>query len=122
MSLRADSLKSNQSQKRAVAKEANAILAKMDDELKTAHEVGNHRVALTAPITFAIPYMSNANAQRMIYYKILTSLIERGFNPKIQLESDKTVFHVSWLTDDEEQEIDVQNTLLTKHMIKPEKK
>lgn len=121
MSLKANSLKSNESQRKAVAKEVNAILGHLDDELKVAHEQGKHKVSITVPITFSIPYMANKDAQRMIYYKVLTSLIDREFNVTIQLEDDATVFHVKWLSDEEEKDIDLQNALLAKHTVSRKK-
>lgn len=122
MSLKANSLKSNESQKRAVTKEVNDILGHMDDELKIAHEQGKHSVGIRVPITFAIPYMTNKDAQRTVYYKILTSLLEREYFVKIQLEDNESIFHVSWLSEDEEKDIDVQNALIAKHTIKVKSK
>lgn len=115
MSLKANALKSNDAQKKAVAKEVTSILAHIDDELKTVHEQGRHGVSLTVPIVFSIPYMSNADAQRYIYYKILTSLIDRDFHVKIELLDDKSIFHITWLSDDETKEIELQNAVIAKH-------
>jgi hypothetical protein len=114
MSLKATSLKSNDSQKKNIKKEVNTILGHLDDELKLAHEQGKHSISLSLPITFAIPYMSNTDAQRAIYYKILVSLIDREFIPTIKLKKDSTIFHITWLSDEEHKEIDLQNTLLAK--------
>jgi hypothetical protein len=121
MSIKANVLKSSESQKKAIAKEVNCILAHLDDELKVAHEQGKHFVSATVPITFSIPYMSNTDAQRIVYYKVLTSLIDREFNVKVQLEDNATIFHVRWLSDDEEKDIELQHSLLAKHTINKRK-
>lgn len=118
MSLRASVLKTNEARKKALAKEITSILAHMDDELKIAHDKGMHGKSLTVPITFSIPYMSNADAQRYIYYHILTSLIDRDFHVKIELAEDKSTFHITWLSDDEAKEIEVQNALIAKFTIR----
>ena len=116
MSLKASALKNNEAQKKAVSKELNAILARMDDEIKVAHENGNHRVAVALPITFSIPYMKNADAQRTIYYHILTSLIERDFKTiEIELKQNATIFHISWLSPEELNQISLQSMLLAKY-------
>jgi hypothetical protein len=121
MSLKASVLKSNEAQKKAVMKEVTHILAHIDDELKAVHDQGRHGVSLTVPITFSIPYMSNADAQRSIYYKILMSLIDRDFNVKIDLADDQSIFHITWLNEDEAKDIEMQNALIAKHS-KPRKK
>lgn len=115
MSLKANALKSNESQKKAIAKEVNSILAHMDDELKICHEQGRHAIIISVPITFSIPYMSNTNAQRTIYYKILNSLLERGFNVKIELKKDASLFHVTWLSDEELTDLKLQTEVLARH-------
>jgi hypothetical protein len=113
--LKATTLKSNESQKKAFSKEIKGILGQIDDELKLAHDQGKHRIYTTLPITFSIPYMSNSDAQRIIYYKVLSSLLGRGFNVSIDLKKDSTVFEITWLSNDEFTEIELQNTLLAKH-------
>lgn len=115
MSLKASALKSNEAQRKALANETNSILGHIDDELKKAHDCGKHTTSITLPITFAVPYMKNRDAQRIIYYKVLTSLLERDWNVEIELHKNSTVFHVTWLTTDELQEIELQNALLAKH-------
>lgn len=115
MSIKADSLKSNESQKKAIQKELNAILGHIDDQLKVAHDQGKHAVSESLPITFSIPYMRNKDAQRIIYYKVLTSLLERGFNAEFEAKKDVTVFYITWLSKEELDEIEVQNCVLAKH-------
>ena len=118
MSLKASALKKNESQNKTITKETTSILRQIDDELKVAHESGKHGCSIAVPINFSVPFMKNRDAQRVVYYKILSSLIERKFNPKIELRKNSTVFHVSWLSDEEQEEINLQNLLLAKHTIK----
>lgn len=115
MSLKAQTLKSNESQRKSIAKDVSDILAQMDDELKVAHDCGKHSVSISVPITFSIPYMNNADAQRTIYYKILSSLLERGFNVEIDLKKNVTLFQITWLSNDEVIDLELQNALLAKH-------
>jgi len=114
MSLKAGSLKHNKSQKLQVKKEVTAILGYIDDELRKAHDSGKTEVNLTIPINFSIPYMKNYDAQRKIYYKLLQSLIERDFIPKLDLRKDATLLHVRWWSDEEVQEINLENALIAK--------
>lgn len=118
MSLNANVLKSNESQRKAIASEVNNILGRMDDDIKKAHEENKRSVSLTVPIVFSVPYMSNTDAQRVIYYKILISLIDRNFGVKISMGGQKTIFHVKWITEEELKEIEEQNALLAKYTIK----
>lgn len=124
MSLKASDLKSNEEQKRCIEKEVSSILAYIDDELREMREKkqlqskARHSAAITVPITFSIPYMSNADAQRCVYYKILISLIDRGFHVSIELEEDKSTFKITWFSEEELREIELQNALLAKHCMK----
>jgi len=122
MSLRADVLKTNPNKLKAVMKEVNAILGRIDDEIKSAYDRDECKVNVSVPITFAIPYMSNKNAQRAVYYKILESLLDRGYIVKIFLANDQTVFAITWLSEDEEKDIEQQNTLLAKYSTVVQKK
>jgi len=118
MSLKASALKDNKSQISAISMEVNNILSHIDDELKTAHESNRHSVKIAVPINFGIPYMKNSDAQRKIYYRILTSLIDREYHVKIHFGDTSVIFHITWLSDDEIKEIDLENALLAKHTYK----
>jgi hypothetical protein len=117
MSLRADLLKTNENKMKSVMKEVNSILGHIDESIKNAHDQDKNNAIVSVPITFAIPYMSNKNAQRIVYYKILESLISRNYDVKISLEPDKTCFVIKWISDEEEKDIRIQNLLLAKHTI-----
>ncbi len=117
MSLRAEVLKTNPNKNKAVMKEVHAILGRIDEEIKSAYDRDECKVSVSVPITFAIPYMSNKNAQRAVYYKLLDSLMDRGFIVKIFLAKDQTVFYITWLSEDEQKDIEMQNALLAKFSI-----
>lgn len=122
MSLKASVLKSNEAQKKALQKEIRAILASIDDELKAAHERGEHSISTTVQTIFAIPYMSNSDAQREVYYGILQSLKEREFEVSIHMAKDKTIFKIKWLSPEEEQEISMKHSILAEHTTELKKK
>lgn len=121
MSLKASSLKHNEAQQTAINREITAILERIDDELRLTHEQGQTYAVVSLPITFAIPYMKNSDAQRIIYYGVLTSLLDREFHPKIIMSSDRTHFCISWLSEEERNEIEDQNALLAKYSEKKTK-
>jgi hypothetical protein len=118
MSLVASSLKHNKAQKLLIKKEVKGILSHIDDELRNCHETGRHNITLTLPINFSITYMDNKTAQRKIYYAILISLIDREFIPKLELQQEKTLIHIKWLSDEEICEIKLQHELLAKYTIR----
>lgn len=115
MSLTASVLKNNDLQKKAVMKEVNTIISRADSDIKIAHEQGKHNVLITVPVLFQIPYMSVRDAQRIIYYKILQSLLSREFDVKISIRSDVCLFDVTWISSEEQHEIDLQNALLAQY-------
>ncbi len=116
MSLKASSLKHNDIQKRAIKKEVLSILANMDNDIKSAHEQGkNYEVVIRVPITFSIPHMQNKDAQRVIYYEILKSLLDREFIVELELNKDYTIFYITWMSSEEKLEIEMQNNTLAKY-------
>jgi len=115
MSLKAETLKHNKEHRLAINKEIKSILGYIDDELIKAHESGKHEIDLTLPINFSIPYMSNKIAQRKIYYAVLVSLIDRKFIPKLILKKESTILNIRWLSDEEIEEISLQNALIAKY-------
>lgn len=115
MSITANSLKNNEEQKKAIAKEVTHLLGHIDDELKVAHSSGKHMAHILVPSIFAIPYMNNADSQRCVYYKILASLLDRGFHVKIKMSNNTTLFIVSWLSEDEQKQVEIQLALIARH-------
>ena len=113
--LHANTLRTNQTKKREIDKQVKDILSHYDDEIKVAHERGIHEVNLAAPITFGIPYMSNKDAQRIIYYMIIKSLKERGFNVYIDIQEQATSFEITWITNEERHDITLQTNLIAQH-------
>jgi hypothetical protein len=111
----ANTLRSNESQKSSLAKEVATIIESMNDEILNAHKEGRHKVTVKVPTQFGIPYMEKTDAQRDIYYKILTGLLAANFFVAIDMRKDRTLYEIRWITDKEIAEIDAQNTLLAKH-------
>lgn len=117
MSLNANTLSKNKDQSEHIKRIVYHILARIDDDLKEAHESGKKSISMTVPITFSIPHMKNKDAQREIYCGILQSLIKRNFNPKIEIKEESTIFHVTWLSKDELKDIEKQNSFLARYTI-----
>jgi hypothetical protein len=115
MSLKAEALRVNRTQKIEIDKYVKDILGHFDDELKSAHERGIHEITLSAPIMFPVAYMPNATAQRMIYYKALKSLLDRGFLVQIDMQKDATLFEITWVTNEEKADWALEVQLLAKH-------
>ncbi len=115
MSVKASALKKNPAQMNLIKKEVSIILNHLDTELKIARDAGKHNVVVTLPITFDIPNMSNADSQRIIYAKILGSLIDREFVPEIDLRPNTSILSITWLSSEELKEMDVQTALIAKY-------
>lgn len=115
MSVKASSLKYNDNKRKAIKKEVSTILQYIDDEIKKAYDCDKRTVSVLLPIQFSIPYMSNSTAQRIIYFEILTSLLDRDFCVEIDISKDKALFDVTWYTREEIAEIDHQITVIANH-------
>jgi hypothetical protein len=118
MSLKASALKENDIQKKTINKEIKSILSHIDERIKIAYDSGSREVVtISVPIHFNIPYMSNKDAQREIYYLIIKDLKKREFNVKIKLNQNNTLFYVTWNSDDDKKIIEYKNTILAEHTI-----
>lgn len=118
MSVKAETYKTNPGKITAAKRESKLILGRIYDEIKQAYDEEQSEVYSTIPITFGIPCMKNSSAQRMVYYFVLTDLLDNDYIVEILLSEDKTIFHIKWITEDEEKEIMEQNALLAKHTVK----
>lgn len=119
MSLKADQLKNNPNKMKMVKRYASQILYMIDGEIKKAHDEDKAKVAVSVPVTISIPNMSNATAQCFIYYEILISLIDRGFEVSIYMSKDgsEASFLIKWQTDEELHEKNMRMMLIAKHSI-----
>jgi hypothetical protein len=52
---------------------------------------------------------------------LLTSLIERDFLVEIDMQQESTLFNISWVSADEEEEIQMQNMVLARHSVQRKK-
>jgi hypothetical protein len=114
MSLRADVLTQSQEKERAFERTTRDILGMIDEEIKKAHEHGNPGVVVSIPITFTIPCVNNATAQREIYYRIIRSLDGRGFEVALNIHQDATFVDVKWVTKKHLAEMAIQNAMIAK--------
>lgn len=92
----------------------------IDDKLLRAdRKWGRNVVAHNLPLAPALPGLSRADAQRVIYSAILRSLEKRGFEVKIVLEPARTTVYVAWVADLEAQELTAMNSLIDSKRIRP---
>ncbi len=113
--LRASDLKKSDIIKNALTKELSSIYASVDADIKVAYDQGKKYCVCSVPITYNIPFMTCADAQRYIYYHVLKSLLDREFRAEMELKKEATLFHVTWLSKEEEDEIEQQNAILAKY-------
>jgi len=82
----------------------------IEHEIKLAIEARGIEVKVEIPTTFGLPSMTNANAQRRIYYYILKAMHTAGYRAKIRSDGgadpmkQKVWIHVKWFDKNDEQE------------------
>jgi hypothetical protein len=91
------------------------ILLRIDEIIKDAYAANDNIVHFSAPTTFAFPSMKNADAQLVVYYRILRSLTTRGFDVHIALNKTETIFTISWRSDFDETERQTMYELIKSH-------
>lgn len=114
--LTAENIKSGEVKKKYLQKEANDILFTINNELKNAQIQGTNEIAVNLPTIFTISGLTNSDSQREIYYRILVDLEDRGFIPEIEFNGDDNVrLHVSWLSEIEKEQIQLQLEYIRQH-------
>lgn len=112
--INANKLRNNNAQKRLLRENIIEIMRRINEELKIAHREGKHSVITTIPITFEIPNSTNKESQRIIYSKIIECLINNNYRVFINPKTDECRIKITWLSKDDECEIDNQNILIAK--------
>jgi hypothetical protein len=108
----AHAMKSNSNQKRQIMEYINEIIIGINKELKEARLNGAYYIITELPIIFDINHMSNANAQRTIYSKIIEILRGKNFTVRINHTNNSCLLKISWFTVSEENEIQKQLQLI----------
>lgn len=108
----AHSMKSNSNQKRQINEYVNQIIIGINKELKDARLNGSYYIITELPIIFDITHMSNSNAQRTIYSRVIELLKSKNFNVRINHTSNSCLLKITWFTQSEENEIQKQLKLI----------
>lgn len=110
--LNADDLKINLNIKKLLDVEAKNILGIIDDEIKKAHSLGKHETTVSIPNILRISHLTNTEAQREIYYRIIISLLDRKFKPQLTIDEKNTYVNVKWMTETELADVKKQMDLI----------
>ncbi len=105
MSLNADDLKINTTISDIIERKTKEILSVIDDEIKKAHNYGKHSVIVKLPSIIDIPNLNNSDSQREIYFRVLTSLLERKFAPTLIIKNNINAVLIKWMSKKEAEEI-----------------
>ena len=113
----ADKLKNSKLKNPLIQKEITQILSCIASDIKTAYRKDTNCVDSAVPITFNIPNMTNTVAQGMIYYGVLQALLDKKYHVQLIIGESKSVFRIKWLSEEEENTLNLQKLTLAKHTI-----
>jgi hypothetical protein len=111
----ATKLRNNNLQKRSMKEIITDVIKQISQELVLAHREGRHDITTSIPITYAIPNMSNADGQRVVYATIIEELIEKGYRIWINPGKNECRIKITWMSPADENELHLQNALIAKH-------
>lgn len=111
----ANNLRNNNLQKRHLKENIVEIIRRISQELITAHKEGKHHIITNIPITFDIPNMLNKDSQRYIWSNIIDELKKKEYRVWISPSNDICKLKITWMSPDDENEIDVQTNTIAKH-------
>lgn len=118
MSIKASTLRKSQIQERQINEYVKELLYSIDDEIKRAHNEGKKSCLTTIPIVFDIQNMSNTDAQRSIWARVIIDLKERGFRIHINPQKKECRLRITWLTEEDELLLEQEHQILVKHINK----
>jgi hypothetical protein len=106
--IEANTLRVNSNQKRSINEFINEIVIGINKELKNARFNNVNYIITELPIVIGITNMANSDAQRVVYSKVIELLKNKGFNVKINHTPNVCRLKISWLTSEEEREVQRQ--------------
>lgn len=76
----------------------NDILQLVSSDIEDSVENGRNYAATILESTFNVPYMTNMDARRKIYFYVASALIDVNYNPKIYVDKQRNrfVLYTSW--------------------------
>jgi hypothetical protein len=113
--IHANSLKNNSLQKRQLKEIITDIIKRISQELISAHREGKHLIITNIPITYSISNMTNKDSQRVIWSNIIDELKSKSYRVWISPNSNTCNVKITWMSDDDESDIENQLQLIVKH-------
>lgn len=113
--IHANNLRNNNLQKRQLKEVITDIIRGINQELIIAHREGKHHIITSIPITFSIPNLSNKDSQRYIWSSIIEELKSKSYRIWISPSKDTCRVKITWMSSEDETEVDYQMNLIAKH-------
>ena len=110
--INAQQLKQTSLQTREISSNVDDILKELSTSIQTAHDNGQYEIISELPITFDIPNMSNASAQRKVWYHVLSTLKLQGYTIALKMSNVQCISKISWVTVEEKTTIDRENQFI----------
>jgi hypothetical protein len=108
----ASKLRKSNSQKKELRDYVVDIARKLNDEIKTGHNMGDHHINTSLPITFNVTNMSNSDSQRIIWFTLLKWLNNKTYITKIKVSDTKCLLTISWISEEEAEHINYQKQFI----------
>lgn len=94
------------------------ILQSLFEEIAQAYKEGKSFIITDIPIMFDIPNMKNKNSQRVVLSEIIKSLKIKNYRVYVDLNKDYCRLKITWLSEEDENNIKNQTELIKKHIKK----
>ena len=95
----------------------NDILNTIEDEIFKAAEIHQlTSIKIELPTVFTVAGISNKDAQLQIYYSLIESLEESGYETKIEFKN-RVYIHLSWKKKEDNKSKEFMDKFIKKHAI-----
>jgi len=111
----ANYLKNTNVQKRQIKEYTIEILKRINDELKIAHQEGKQYLITELPIIFNITNMTEKNARREVWCKIIECLKQKNYRVLINPRDDTCLLKITWVSLEDEENIIYQKNIIELH-------
>ncbi len=111
----ANLLRNTNVQKRQIREHTVEILRHINDELKVAHQSGKQVLITELPIIFNITNMSEADARREVWCRIIECLKNKNYRVVINPRDDSCLLKITWFSKEDEENIVYQKNIINMH-------
>lgn len=111
----ANALRNSNVQKKHIQEIVSLLLKEINEKINIAHRDGHHYIITELQFIFDIPNMSNADAQRKIWARIINTLEMKKYRVWLKTTDNRCYLKITWFSAEDESETRTECEILESH-------